>query len=65
MAKNSEKYKAKRYFNARSDASVASLQQTIETQFGLPLGSVRLLRPSGRAKRSDATIESLRSDWEG
>lgn len=61
---NSKKFKAKRYFSARSDASVGSLQRTIEKQFGLPDGSVRLLRPSGRSKRSDASIASLRDDWE-
>jgi hypothetical protein len=65
MTENSKKFKAKRYFSARGDASVGSLQGTIEKQFGLPDGSVRLLRPSGRAKRSDASVSSLRRDWEG
>jgi hypothetical protein len=56
--------KASRYRKARSDASVESIQQTIEEEFGLPQGSVRLINPNGRKIRSDATVGTLVSNWE-
>jgi hypothetical protein len=55
--------KAVRFKRARADACVQSIQASIESDYGLPTGSVRLLRPNGRAKRSDATIGSLREEY--
>jgi len=55
--------KAKRFRVARSDASVGSIQAAIEDDFGLPGGSVKLVRPSGKRIRSDATIETLLRQW--
>jgi hypothetical protein len=53
-----------RYRKARSDASVDSIQLTIEENYGLPSGSVKLVNPNGRKIRSDATIGTLVSNWE-
>lgn len=55
--------KAVRFKKARTDASVDTIQSTIESDYGLPAGSVRLLRPDGRPKRRDASIGSLRSEY--
>jgi len=49
---------------ARSDASVGTITREIERVFNLPEGSVVLARPDGKRKRSDASIASLRSDWD-
>jgi hypothetical protein len=52
-----------RFNAARSDASVASIRKSIEEIFDLPEGSVQLVRPDGSKKRSDASIASLREEW--
>jgi hypothetical protein len=49
---------------ARSDASVATIRGKIEELFGLPVGSVALCGPDGRALRGDALIRTLRRRWE-
>ena len=61
--KASKSYPATRKFGLRSDASVETGQREIEKVFKLPTGSVRLLRPSLRAARSDKSIEALVRDW--
>lgn len=48
---------------AREDASVEVIQDKIEAVFGLPSGSVRIVKPDGRKKRADASIASLREEW--
>jgi len=53
-----------RFRKARSDASVSSIVQTIEKKLGLPSGSVKLVYPSGRKARIDATVGSLLAHWE-
>lgn len=53
-----------RYRVARNDASVSSITSAVEDIFGLPEGSVKLVRPDGTKKRADATIRSLRDEWE-
>ena len=55
--------KAVRFKKARADASVDTIQSSIESDYGLPAGSVRLLRPDGRPKRRDASIASLRDEY--
>lgn len=55
---------AARFRVARSDASVASIRQSVEKIFGLPEGSVALCGPDGRALRGDAYIKTLRRKWE-
>lgn len=57
--------KALRFKKARADACVESIQATIECDYGLPAGSVRLLRPDGTPKRRDASIASLRDEYCG
>nr|WP_280177504.1 ankyrin repeat domain-containing protein [Microvirga pakistanensis] len=52
-----------RYRKARADATLGGLQATVETTFGLPSGSVRLINPDGRKLRSDATVGTLRKAW--
>ena len=53
-----------RYRSARSDASIGSIKKQIEIAFGLPEGSVALVKPDGSKIRSDATIKTLRSQWD-
>lgn len=53
-----------RYRKARNDASISSIQKTMEKKFGLPEGSVKLVNPNGRKIRSDATVGTLVSNWE-
>lgn len=55
--------KAIRYRALRGDASIESAQRTIEKKLRLPEGSVRLVNPSGRRIRSDATVEALLKNW--
>lgn len=53
----------KRFRKARNDASISSMQATIEKQLDLPKGSVRLVNPSGKKVRANATIRKLRANW--
>lgn len=59
-----KQFAAKRKFNLRRDASVATGTREIERVFGLPEGSVRLQLPSGRRARSDKSIGALLSDYD-
>lgn len=52
-----------RFRQARSDATVQSMQDWIENRLGLPAGSVRIVTPTGRKARSDASIGRLRDRW--
>ena len=54
-----KQFPARRKFNLRRDASVATGQREIERVFGLPEGSVRLHLPSGRPARADKSIDAL------
>lgn len=49
--------------SARKDAIVGSIKRKIESVFGLPEGSVALLKPDGRELRADAKIGTLRQLW--
>lgn len=55
--------KPRRVRIARSDGSVGSLEKRISKDYGLPYGSVRLIGPDGKDKRSDAKIKSLLREW--
>jgi hypothetical protein len=57
------KQNPKRYRKAKATAAVPSIERRIERDFGLPKGSVKLVYPSGRKARRDATMESLRKHW--
>lgn len=64
IKKKTKSYPATRKFVLRRDASVASGIKEIERVFGLPEGSVRLVRPgSNRAARGDKTVDALLKDW--
>lgn len=52
-----------RYRSARADSSLATLQRTIERDYGLPAGAIRIVRPDGRKVRCDATVRHLRREW--
>jgi hypothetical protein len=49
---------------AQGNARVDTITRTIERDFGLPEGSVKLCRPDGGAIRADARIKTLRKYWE-
>jgi len=55
--------KALRKNQLRRDASVGTGQRKIESVFGLPQGSVRLVNPGGKNARIDKSIEALLTDW--
>ena len=54
-----KQFPARRKFNLRRDATVATGQREVERVFGLPEGSVRLHLPSGRPARADKSIDAL------
>jgi hypothetical protein len=53
----------KRFRVAKADASIESIQRTIEKNFHLPAGSVKLTYRNGRKARIDATVGTLRANW--
>lgn len=53
---------ARRYRNARKDATVGGIESRIEQDYGLPPGSVSIRNPSGKNARSDKKIENLKKD---
>jgi len=56
--------KPTRFRKARGDASISTIQRTLERKFGLPEGSVKLFYPSGRKARSDSKMELLVKSWD-
>jgi len=48
---------------ARSDASLGTIINRIENDYGLPAGSVILVLPSGRKARVDSKVQSLKRRW--
>ena len=48
---------------AKADGSVGTLQKTIEKNYGLPAGSIKVVYPSGRKARIDADVGALRAHW--
>lgn len=54
----------KRFRVARSDATIEVIQRRIQKDYGLPVGSVKLVYPSGRKARADATVGALLRNWE-
>jgi len=53
-----------RYKALRVDANIEAAQRTIERKLKLPTGSVKLVYPSGRKARSDATVGALLRHWD-
>jgi len=54
---------ARRERSLRSDSLVGSAERAIERTFGLPKGSVRLVKPDRTNARSDKLIGALLKDW--
>ena len=52
-----------RYHKAHGDALIESIQKTIENEYQLPRGSVKLIYPSGRKAHSNSTVDALRRHW--
>lgn len=52
-----------RYKALRIDSYIPSAERTIERMLKLPVGSVRLVYPSGRKARSDVTVGALLRNW--
>jgi hypothetical protein len=65
MAKKSgnPKTNARRYRSARIDGKVGSLEARIAKDYGLPPGSVMIVGPGGKDKRSDARVKNLLAEW--
>lgn len=55
---------ALRYRAAKSDASVGTIQTTIEKLFKLPEGSVKLINPDRSFSKRNQSIRRLRERWE-
>lgn len=55
---------AKRNNILKSDASLKTATSVIEKTFGLPEGSVRLVKKDGRKMREDATVQTFRNHWD-
>jgi len=55
--------KPRRYRAARIDGTVGALELRIAKVFDLPQGSIKIVGPDGRDKRSDATVGSLLTEW--
>ncbi len=53
-----------RFRQLRSDAKIASVCADLERKLGLPAGSLKLVKPSGRVIRADATVGTLRAAWD-
>lgn len=54
----------RRYRQVRDDASIAAAERCIAKTMGLPEGSIKLVRPNGRKARSDASVKSLRAQYQ-
>jgi hypothetical protein len=66
MSKNSIKKSQQqplRLRKFRGDASIQSVGETIEKKLGLPSGCIRIVNPSGRRIRADATVDTLWQHW--
>ncbi len=55
--------KKTRHHRAHDDGILRSLKKDIERQYGLPKGSVQLVKPTKRRMREDATVLALKNAW--
>lgn len=53
---------ARRFRDARVDASVGSIEKRIEKDYGLPKDSIQINRPDGTNARSDKKIGNLKKE---
>jgi hypothetical protein len=49
---------------AHSNAFIENIQQTIEDEYDLPRGSVKLVYPSGRKAYANSTVDAFRRHWD-
>lgn len=65
MVKKSKKSQetARRYRSARVDGRVGALEARIARDYGLPPGSVVIVGPDRKDKRSDAKVRNLFVEW--
>lgn len=52
-----------RFRKARSDASIGTIEKTIEEKLGLPAGSVEIKNPNRKNARSDKKLGKLKKDY--
>ena len=64
VEKNTKQQNPVRFRAARVDASVGSIIRSIERDYGLPEGSVRIVLPSGRRAHVDGKIANLLKRWD-
>ncbi|MDR6982274.1 hypothetical protein J2X32_000882 [Rheinheimera pacifica] len=57
------RYTGSRFKSARSDASVKSIQGSIEKVFGLPRGCVCLITPENKKAKPSSSIKRFRDKW--
>jgi hypothetical protein len=55
--------KGRRFQNAHRDGSIRTVKKSIEKAFGLPRGSVQLVKRGGARMRADAKVNTLRQHW--
>lgn len=55
--------KGLRYQRAHGDGSLRTIKKHIEKIYGLPEGSVQLVKPDGKQMRADARVGRLRKVW--
>ncbi len=61
--KKRRRQKAIRYRRAKRDAKVGAIVRKIEKKFGLPKGSVQIVKPRGKRMRGDAKVSKLKAAW--
>ena len=64
IEKKTKKQNPVRFRAARVDASVGTIARSIEKNFKLPEGSVRLVLPTGRKAHVDGKISNLLKRWD-
>ena len=63
MKRKKQERRARRKNVLRVDASVGTGQRKIEKVFGLPHGSVRLMKPKGKSAKSNMSVGGLLDKW--
>lgn len=65
MAKKAKRaLKGRRFQRAHKDGALRTIKRHIEKTYGLPPGSVQLIKPDGRRMREDAKVSRLRESWQ-
>jgi len=52
-----------RFRRVRRDGTIGSLVKTWERKLGLPQGCIKIVGPTGKKLRSDATVTALKRLW--